>query len=49
MENITGVSSAVTETGDASAHVLESAQRMTNESEELRKEVDNFIKRLSET
>ena len=48
-ENITGVSASVSETGEASAKVLESAQKMTADSETLRKEVDNFIKRLSET
>jgi methyl-accepting chemotaxis protein len=46
--NISGVASAVTETGDASSRVLESAVRLTANSEELRKEVDLFIKRLSE-
>ncbi|MBT3702221.1 MAG: DUF3365 domain-containing protein [Alphaproteobacteria bacterium] len=46
--NISGVSAAVTETGEASTRVLESAQKMTVESEVLRREVDHFIKRLTE-
>ncbi len=44
--NISGVSQAAGEAGSASSQVLQSASQLSEESEVLRKEVDNFIARI---